>query len=160
MRSSDSTRTFSTAGGGCYECSRAGALPVGAAFWPQVTTSAASKIRRAQCHDRRPLRATPVVMAHPAIWQERRRPRRLRPAHSHGSAGGRCATGGINRKALVVGPRLATLRERERRFRGKIDVRSFHPQTSYPVDVNRCYPRTPLSWLARLDHSHCNSAGS
>ena len=50
-------------------------------------------------------------MAHPAIRQERRRPRRLRPAHAHGSAGGRCATGGINRKTLVVGPRLATLRE-------------------------------------------------
>ena len=40
-----------------------------------------------------------------------RRPRQLRPAHAHGSAGGRCATGGINRKTLVVGPRLATLRE-------------------------------------------------
>ena len=24
--------------------------------------------------------------------------------------------------------------------------------------ANRCYPKTPLSWLARLDHSHCNSA--
>ena len=25
-------------------------------------------------------------------------------------------------------------------------------------DVNRFYPKTQLSWLARLDHSHCNSA--
>ena len=57
------------------------------------------------------VRVTPVVMAHLAIRQERRRPRRLRPAHAHGSAGGRCATGGINRKTWVVGPRLATLRE-------------------------------------------------
>ena len=24
--------------------------------------------------------------------------------------------------------------------------------------VNRFYPKTQLSWLARLDHSHCNSA--
>ena len=58
-----------------------------------------------------PVRVTPVAMAHLAIRQERRRPRRLRPAHAHGSAGGRCATGGINRKTRVVGPRLATLRE-------------------------------------------------
>ena len=26
------------------------------------------------------------------------------------------------------------------------------------LDVNRFYPKTQLSWLARLDHSHCNSA--
>ena len=26
------------------------------------------------------------------------------------------------------------------------------------IDVNRFYPKTQLSWLARLDHSHCNSA--
>ena len=25
-------------------------------------------------------------------------------------------------------------------------------------DVNRFYPKTQLSWLARLGHSHCNSA--
>ena len=33
--------------------------------------------------------------------------------------------------------------------------------TTYVViifDVNRFYPKTQLSWLARLDHSHCNSA--
>ena len=24
--------------------------------------------------------------------------------------------------------------------------------------MNRFYPKTQLSWLARLDHSHCNSA--
>ena len=26
------------------------------------------------------------------------------------------------------------------------------------ICVNRFYPKTQLSWLARLDHSHCNSA--
>ena len=25
------------------------------------------------------------------------------------------------------------------------------------LDVNRFYPKTQLSWLARLDHSHCIS---
>ena len=28
----------------------------------------------------------------------------------------------------------------------------------FNFDVNRFYPKTQLSWLARLDHSHCNSA--
>ena len=33
------------------------------------------------------------------------------------------------------------------------------PQPFFEMfDVNRFYPKTQLSWLARLDHSHCNSA--
>ena len=34
----------------------------------------------------------------------------------------------------------------------------FSVGTQASFDVNRCYPKTQLSWLARLDHSHCNSA--
>ena len=30
--------------------------------------------------------------------------------------------------------------------------------SSNMISVNRFYPKTQLSWLARLDHSHCNSA--
>ena len=32
------------------------------------------------------------------------------------------------------------------------------PEATGVLDVNRFYPKTQLSWLARLDHSHCNSA--
>ena len=44
---------------------------------------------------------------------------------------------------------------------GTIDdvVRSVRASgTGVSFDVNRFYPKTQLSWLARLDHSHCNSA--
>ena len=29
---------------------------------------------------------------------------------------------------------------------------------AFTFDVNKFYPKTQLSWLARLEHSHCNSA--
>ena len=35
---------------------------------------------------------------------------------------------------------------------------SWARQGADSFDVHRFYPKTQLSWLARLDHSHCNSA--